>query len=128
MFLFLGYPFNRSVVTIIPLLTGVSSKCFHFAKFIFYSSISNRSVVSSLQYRIILSSFHLFSTGVLSKFCHSCSLTISSYRGGHILFVREALISMSFNLQGSHNVPCSSLLTECLQSRSPPLYSFFRFV
>ena len=29
--------FNRSVVSIIPLLTGVSSKCFLFAKFIFYA-------------------------------------------------------------------------------------------
>ena len=29
--------FNRSVVSIIPLLTGLSSKCFHFAKFIFYA-------------------------------------------------------------------------------------------
>ena len=29
--------FNQSVVSIIPLLTGVSSKCFHFAKFKFYS-------------------------------------------------------------------------------------------
>ena len=38
--------------------------------------------------------------GVLSKFCHSCSLAISLYRGGHILFIREALFfSMSFNLQ-----------------------------
>ena len=35
--LFLAYPFNRSVVSIIPHLTGVSSKCFHFAKFMFYS-------------------------------------------------------------------------------------------
>ena len=72
--------------------------------------------------------FLLFSTGVLSKFCHSCSLAISLYRGGHILFVREALISMSFNLQGSRDVPCSSLLTECLQSRSSPLHSSFQFV
>ena len=29
--------FNRSVVAIIPLLTGVSSKCFHFAKIIFFT-------------------------------------------------------------------------------------------
>ena len=59
----------------------------------------NRRVVSSLQYLFISASFLLFSTGVLSKFCHSCSLAISLYRGGQILFVREALISMSFNLQ-----------------------------
>ena len=37
--------------------------------------------------------FLLFSTGVLSKFCHSCSLAISVYRWGHILLVLEALIS-----------------------------------
>ena len=33
---FRAYPFNRGVVSIIPLLTGVSSKGFHFANFIFY--------------------------------------------------------------------------------------------
>ena len=35
--LFHAYQFNWSVVSIIPLLTGVSSKCFHFAKFKSYS-------------------------------------------------------------------------------------------
>ena len=29
--------FNRSVLSIIPLLTGLSSKCFHFAKLIFFT-------------------------------------------------------------------------------------------
>ena len=37
--------FNRSVVSIIPLLTGVSSKCFHIAKCILLPSISNWSAV-----------------------------------------------------------------------------------
>ena len=95
---------------------------------LFLPYLFNRSVVSSLQFLFILSSFLLFSSEVQSKFCHSCSLVISLYRCGHILLVFVALISMSFNLQGSRNVPCSSLLTECLQSRSSPLYSFFQFV
>ena len=96
--------FNRSVVSIIPLLTGVSSKCFHSVKFMFYS--------------------FSFLPECCPKFCHSCSLAISLYRCGHMLSVGEALISCL----SSRNVPCSSLLTVCLQSRSPPLYSFFRFV
>ena len=54
------------------------------------------SILSSCQVHV---QFLPFTVGVLSKFCHSCSLAISLYRGGHILFVREALISMSFNLQ-----------------------------
>ena len=35
---------------------------------------------------------------------------------------------MSFNLQGSSNVPCSSFLTECFQLCSSLLYSFFQSV
>ena len=38
------------------------------------------------------------------------------------------LFLMSFNLQGSSNVPCSSFLTECFQLCSSLLYSFFQFV
>ena len=38
------------------------------------------------------------------------------------------LFLMSFYLQGSSNVPCSSFLTECFQLCSSPLYSFFQFI
>ena len=37
------------------------------------------------------------------------------------------LFLISFNLQGSSNVPCSSFLTECFQLCSSPLFSFFHF-
>ena len=93
----------------------------------FHAYPFNRIVVSSLQYLFISSSFLLFSTGVLSKFFHSCSLAISLYQCGHILFVREALISMSLQPSSPRNVACSSFLTDCLQSRSSLLYSFFLF-
>ena len=84
--------FNRSVVSTIPLLTGVSSKCFHFAKFILLPSISNRSVV-------VIDLYH--------------SLYISCQpRCLHLLLVHCNPFLMSFNLQGSRDVPCSSFLME----------------
>ena len=83
--------FNRSVISIIPLLTGVSSKCFHFAKFILLPSISNRSVVVIDLYRSLYISF-----------LPECL---------HVLLVHCNPFLMSFNLQGSSNVPCSSFLT-----------------
>ena len=51
---FIAYPFKWRVVSIIPVLTGVSSKCFHFAKFIFLPFISNRSVFNLVHLRCIL--------------------------------------------------------------------------
>ena len=96
--------FNRSVVSIIPLLTGVSSKCFYFAKFIFLPSFSNHNVIVIDLYRSLYISFLL-----------QCL---------HVRLVHCNPFLMSFNLQGSSNVPCSSFLTECFQPRSSSLYSF----
>ena len=84
--------FNRSVVSIIPLLTGVSSKCFHFAKFILLPSISNRSVVTIDPYRSLYISFQ-----------SECL---------HVPIVHCNTFLMSLNLQGSSKVPCSSSLIE----------------
>ena len=50
--------FNRSVVSIIPLLTGVSSKCYNFASSYSLPSISNRSVVVIDPYRSLCISFY----------------------------------------------------------------------
>ena len=84
--------FNRSVVSIIPLLTGVSSKCFHFAKFILLPSISNRSVVVIDPYHSLYISFLPECLDVLLVHCNP--------------------FLMSFNRQCSGNVPSSSFLTE----------------
>ena len=61
--------FNRSVVSIIPLLTRVSSKCFHFAKFIFLPSISNWRVVVIDPYRSLYISFQPECLHVLLVHC-----------------------------------------------------------
>ena len=100
--------FNRSVVSIIPLLTGVSSKCFHFAKFILLPSISNRSVV-------VIDLYH----SLYISFQPECL---------HVLLVHCNPFLISFNLQDASNVPCSSFLTECFQLCSSLLYSLFQFV
>ena len=98
--LFLAYPFNRSVVYIIPLLTGVSSKCFHFAKFIFYS-------------------FHVQPEGC--RYCSYHSLYISFQPEClHVLLVHCNPFLMSFNPQGSHGVPCFYFLPQYSQLCSTP--------
>ena len=77
----------------------------------------------------ILSSFLLFSTGVLPAFFRSHSLLIPFQPEWlHVLPCRWSSSFMSFNLQGSRNVPCSSFLTECFQLCSSSLFSFFQFV
>ena len=43
-----------------------------------------------------------------------------------VLLVHQNPFLMSFKLQGSSNVPCSSFLTECFQLCSSLLYSFFQ--
>ena len=46
----------------------------------------------------------------------------------HVLLVHcNPFFLMSFNLQGSTNVPCSYFLTECFQLCPSPLYSSFQF-
>ena len=55
--------FNRSVVSIIPLLTGVSSKCFNFAKFIFYPFHFQLECCRNCSLSFLV---HLASTGVVS--------------------------------------------------------------
>ena len=49
---FRAYPFNRSAVSIIPLLTGLASKCFHFAKLIFFSFNYDNTPVGKGRHRI----------------------------------------------------------------------------
>ena len=55
--------FNRSVVSIIPLLTGVSSKCFHIAKLIFFSFHFQPKCYRNWSLSFLV---HLVSTGVLA--------------------------------------------------------------
>ena len=95
-------------MAIIPLLTGVSFKFFHLAKFILLPSISNRSVVIIDPYHSLCISFLLECLHVLLAHCNP--------------------FLMSFNLQGSRDVPCSSLPTECLQSYLSLLHSFIQIV
>ena len=61
--------FNRSVVFIIPLLTGVSSKCFRFAKFIFHAFHFQPECCRNWS---LSSLVHHVSIGVLA--CTSCPL------------------------------------------------------
>ena len=90
-----------------------SNRSLHPSAFVLPSSyslpsISNRSVVVIDPYR---------------------SLYISFYRSACMYFLPIAtLFLMSFNLQGSSNVPCSSFLMECIQLCSTLLYSFLLFV
>ena len=95
--------FNRSVVAIIPLLTGVSSKCFHFAKFILLSSISNRSVVVIDPY---CSSYISFLTGVLCPFAQVL-FALSSLA---TIFNRSAVWDLSYPLFHSFNSSGGSVL------------------
>ena len=46
------------------------------------------------------------------------------YHYGFIFFWFVSSVSCLFNLQGSHNAPCSSFLKECFHLRSSPLYSY----
>ena len=66
--------FNRSIVSIIPLLTGVSSKCFHFAKFIFHAFHFQPECCRNWSLSFLV---HLVSTGVLA--CTSCPLQLFSH-------------------------------------------------
>ena len=95
-------------MSIIPLLTRVSSKCFHFAKFIFYAFHFQPECCSIL----------FFLVPCLPRFNRNTCL----------YFLSIETFFMSFNLQGSSIVPCSSFLTECFQLCSSLLYSFFQFV
>ena len=61
--------FNRSIVAIIPLLNGVSSKCFHFAKFIFYAFHFQPECCRNWSLSFLV---HLVSSRVLA--CTSCPL------------------------------------------------------
>ena len=119
-------------VQFLTFTVGVLSKLYHSYSFSIlflpeccvYHSSSNRSllqVLSFCQVHIICRPFPtrvlslLFfivpcasrSTGVLA--CTSCPLQP---------------FLMSFNLQGSSNIPCSSFLTECFQLCSSLLHSF----
>ena len=62
------------------------------------------------------------STGVLPEFFPS-HLVLTGVVSNSILPLNSWF--MSLQPSSSCNVPCSSLLTECLQSRSSLLYSFF---
>ena len=66
--------FNRSVVSIIPLLTGLSSKCFHFAKLIFFTFHFQPECCRNWSLSFLV---HLVSSGVLA--CTSCPLQPFSY-------------------------------------------------
>ena len=92
----------------------------------FFSCIPfNRSVCPLLKFFHFIKSFISFNRSVV---------VIDPYRSLYISFLPECLhvllvhcnpFLMSFNLQGSSNVPCSSFLTECFQLRSSSLFSFF---
>ena len=101
--------------------------------------------VSSHLVKIMFNSFHLQSECcpnyiilIPSLSCFNRSVVvIDLYRSLYISFQPECLhvllvhcnpFLMSFNLQGSSNVPCSSFLTECFQLCSSSLYSFFQVV
>ena len=75
----------------------------------------NRSVVSSLQFLFILSSFPSL---VQPECCQNYVILVpwlSRYTGVvSYSFGSLGPCFMSFNPQGSHNVPCSPFLTECL--------------
>ena len=66
--------FNRSVVSIIPLLTRVSSKCFLLAKFIFFTFLFQPECCRNWSLSFLV---HLVSTRVLA--CASCPLQPFSY-------------------------------------------------
>ena len=85
----------------------------------------NRSVVSSLQYLFISSSFS-------SLFYRSAVQIMSFLFLGYLIIPRWSYSFRSwssyfhiFQPSSSRNTPCSSFLTDCLQSRSSLLYSFF---
>ena len=105
-------------------LTGVSSKSFHFAKFIFYSFHFQPECCRNCSLSFLV---HLVSTGVLlPAFFRSHSLLFPFQPERlHVLPCRWSFSFMSLQPQGFHNVPCSSFLMDCLQSRSSLLYSFF---
>ena len=93
---FHAYPFNRSVVSSLQVLFILSS----------LASLFNRSVVR-IWYSLFL--IYLVSTRVISiPSCPLCSSFIA------------------LQLQGSHDGPCFSFLSECYQFRSTPLCSFFQ--
>ena len=85
----------------------------------------NRSVVSSLQFLFILSSFP-------SLFYRSAVQILSFLFLGYLIIPRWSYSFCSwssyfhvFQHSSSRNTPCSSFLMDWLQSRSSLLYSFF---
>ena len=74
-------------------------------------------------------SFSIFFNQSVAVFDLYHSLYISCQpRCLHVFLVHCNPFLMSSNLQGSHDVPCSSFLSECFQLHSSPLLSFFQFV
>ena len=71
--------FNRSVVSIIPLPTGLSSKCFHFSKFIFYSIHFQSEYCRNIPYRSLYISFLLKCLHVLPVHCNTFFM-LSTYK------------------------------------------------
>ena len=95
---FRAYPFNRSVVSIIPLLTESHPSAFILPSSCSIPSISNRSVV-------VIDLYHS-----LYISCHPRCL--------HVLLVHcNPYFSNFFNLQGSRDVPCSSFITELMENQ-----------
>ena len=93
---FHAYPFNRSVLP------------FSFKFFFILSSLASLSNRSAVRFWSSLFLVYLVSTRVISiPSCPSYSSFIASQPSS------------------PRNVPCSSFLTDCLQSRSSLLYSFF---
>ena len=89
----------------------------------FHAYPFNRSVVSSFQFLFILSS-------LASLFNRSVVRIWSSLFLIYLVSTRVVPLCSSFKalqLQGSHDVPCFSFLSECYQFRSTPLCSFFNF-
>ena len=91
--------FNRSVVSIIPLLTGVSSKCFHFAKFIFYSFHFQPECCRNCSLSFLV---HLVSTGVLAcssrpLFSSFIALQTPKFTWCSLFLFSTAVLSIVFN-------------------------------
>ena len=93
---FHAYPFNRSVLP------------FSFKFFFILSSLASLSNRSAVRFWSSLFLVYLVSTRVIS--IPSCPLYLSF---------------IALQPSSPRNVPCSSFLTDCLQSRSSLLYSFF---
>ena len=134
-----AYPFKWSVVSsfeVLPILSSFASllnrsAVWNLSDPLWHSFNSSGGSVLLISSSVIpYSQVHVNSFHFLSECCPNYAILVPCFSFlpvcFHINFDPLSSCFMSFNLQGSRNVPCSSCWTECFKFCSPPSCHFFK--